>query len=98
MIIRAISTIAFVWLMMPHEPDLGLHPNNSTSTTSFVAPVLVCEAIQAGACTRLGAPGEIGAMGAVESWRQLLLEHIEIVRADLNAHGSRIGAPFHNFD
>ena len=98
MIIRGVIAIAFVWLMMPREPDLGLSPNDSHSTTAFVAPVPQCAAIQAGACTRLGVPVEIGAMGAVESWRQLLLEHIEKVRADLKAHGSQIAAPFPNFD
>lgn len=94
MIIRGVITVAFVWLMMPREPEFGSSSNNNTSTTSFAAPVLPCGAFQNGKCAEIGSGRALGPTGTLERLRGALLKRIDFVRADLKAHGSQIGAPF----
>ncbi|MEI9992738.1 MAG: hypothetical protein WDM86_22225 [Rhizomicrobium sp.] len=83
---RALITFGFVWLMMPHQPDLGLGRPAAIETSFSDTSAKAC----ATNCGALGAV--IGAAASIENSRDALFANIARVRSDLRANGTQIGA------
>ena len=77
---RAIATLAFVWLMAPHEPDLGVGCGEIGSPASDCSGVLG----QRGA----GLAGQIvgRAWESSQFLHEALLLRLDVVRDDIRRH------------
>ncbi len=83
---RALLTLGFVWVMFPHQPDLGLGRPTTIATMISDTSAKAC----ASNCAALGAM--IGTATSIENSRDALFENIARVRSNLRANGTQIGA------
>ncbi len=74
---RAILTIGFVWVMFPHQPDLGLGRPTAIAT-------MISDASANGCASQCDATG-------IEKSRNALFDTLARVRGDLNANGTKLG-------
>jgi hypothetical protein len=89
MIIRGIGAVGFVWLLMPVVPDAGPGPTGAGSAVSSPAGVPRCGSFHSVLSGEVISERTIGAVGILSTLREVLLERIESVRADLRAHEVR---------
>jgi len=75
---RAVLTLAFVWVMFPHQPDLGLGRPTAIAT-------LISDTACAARCDANGS-------ATIENSRNVLFDTIARVRGDLRANGTKLGA------
>ncbi len=83
---RALLTLGFVWVMFPHQPDLGFGRPTTIATAISDTSAKAC----ASNCAALGAA--IGTVASIENSHNALLDTIARVRSDLRANGTQIGA------
>ena len=88
-IVRAIVSIAFVWLMAPHEPDLGLDSTRTLSQVSASAPAKLCATTLNDSCDRIVWQAVSATARTLEEIRGGFLNHVERVRADFDANLKR---------
>ena len=86
MILRAILAFAFVWLLMPHEPDLGLGLQQPISQIAVAAQPIPCETSRNTTCDGLVFETMLASIGSFEALRTQLLHGIDRVRSDLRAN------------
>ena len=80
---RALLAFGFVWLMIPHQPDLGLGRPQMIETLVSMTSAKVC----AQGCNTAAVP-----VANLEDSRNAMLDAIARVRSDLHANGTQIGA------
>jgi hypothetical protein len=87
LITRGILAFIFVWLMLPHEPDVGL--GRPQSAVAPVAPASACRPAHDGTCDGVVFHALFGSIDSLVSMRANLLDGIERVRADVAANRHR---------
>ena len=95
---RLILAFAAVWLMLPHQPDMGLGKPNAIRQFVTQAPANPCPGQSA--CDGTVFRAMLDSVANMEDFRSGLISAVDRVRADMDAHrprgasrtGSRPGA------
>ncbi len=80
---RALVALGFVWLMVPHQPDLGLGRPSTIETLVTQTAAKACTAHCDGVSVAM-----LGSVTNLENSRNALLDDIARVRSDLRANGA----------
>jgi len=82
---KALIAFGFVWLMVPHQPDLGLGRPKAIETLITNSAANGCGAT----CDRAAV---IDSIATMENSHNVLMDNIARVRSDLRANGVHLGA------
>jgi len=86
LITRGLLAFVFVWLMLPHEPDVGLGSPQQPLAVSPVAVSTPCRPVHVRTCDGVVFRALFDSVGSLVSMRANLLDGVERVRADVAAN------------
>ena len=83
---RVILAFAAVWLMTPHESDLGLGKPNAIRQLVTQAPANPCPSQNRATCDGTVFRALLDSIANMEDFRGALIATVDRVRADVDAH------------
>ncbi len=89
---RGLLAIAAVWLMSPHQPDIGYGRPEAIDTLIAGTSTDHCVHYSSATCDGALFDAMLGSIAGMQKSRSILLDAIARVRGDLRANGTPIGA------
>lgn len=88
MLVRAIVSIVLVWLLAPHEPNLGLDSPRTLLQASTAGPAQLC-GTQNAVCDRIAWQAVVATVRTLDGIHAGLMNRVDRVRADFDANLKR---------
>jgi hypothetical protein len=86
---RALLAFVFVWLMFPHQPDVGLGRPKAIEAVAANNSTDDCASHSATICDGAVFGAMLQSIAAMENSRNAVLDSVERVRNDIRANGIR---------